>query len=258
MTYGISETSIIPVRRESDRKSEMITQILFGDLFQILEEGNEWSYIKLQHDNYEGWIKTNYISKLNSSEFDKINDSNKYIIKSFFEDVQLTDTQEIIKLPFACTLPNFNTSDKSFQIKDKEYKLIINKPVVNNYDISTLTKSLLNTPYLWGGKNPFGIDCSGFTQIIYKTLGYFIPRDANQQVSSGKTINFIADCQIGDLAFFDNEEGNITHVGIILNDNNIIHAFLKVRIDKIDQQGIFNKELNKYTHKLRIIKRIIN
>ena len=115
----------------------------------------------------------------------------------------------------------------------------------------------LNAPYLWGGRTPFGIDCSGFTQIVYRLQGINIPRDAHQQAEVGNTLSFIEESQEGDLAFFDDSEGEITHVGIIMNNNNIIHASGKVRIDKLDQQGIFNIEKKIHTHKLRIIKSIV-
>jgi cell wall-associated NlpC family hydrolase len=115
----------------------------------------------------------------------------------------------------------------------------------------------LNAPYLWGGKTPFGIDCSGFTQMVYKLNGYNIYRDASQQATQGEALSFIEESEPGDLAFFDNNEGSITHVGIIMKDNYIIHAHGCVRIDRLDHTGIFNNEMNTHTHKLRVIKRII-
>ena len=115
----------------------------------------------------------------------------------------------------------------------------------------------LNAPYLWGGKTPFGVDCSGFTQMVYKLNGYKLMRDASQQSKQGEALSFIEESEPGDLAFFDNEEGNIIHVGIIMDDNYIIHASGKVRIDRLDHLGIYNAEINKHTHKLRVIKKII-
>ena len=115
----------------------------------------------------------------------------------------------------------------------------------------------INAPYLWGGRSPFGIDCSGFTQLVYKIAGKKLPRDAYQQAEIGQTLSFVEEAQSGDLAFFDNEEGSIVHVGILLQDNEIIHASGKVRIDKIDHQGIFNVDTKRYSHKLRLIKKIL-
>ena len=115
---------------------------------------------------------------------------------------------------------------------------------------------ILNAPYVWGGRSPLGIDCSGLTQIVYRLQGIDLPRDAYQQAKVGTTLSFIEESEVGDLAFFDDKEGKVIHVGIILEDNHIIHASGKVRIDRIDQQGIFNSEIGKHTHKLRLIKSI--
>jgi cell wall-associated NlpC family hydrolase len=115
----------------------------------------------------------------------------------------------------------------------------------------------LNSPYLWGGKTPFGIDCSGFTQMVYKLNGYKLLRDASQQSTQGEVLSFIEESEPGDLAFFDNEEGKIIHVGIMLENNYIIHASGKVRIDRLDHLGIYNAEINRHTHRLRVIKKII-
>ena len=115
----------------------------------------------------------------------------------------------------------------------------------------------MNTPYLWGGKSPFGIDCSGFTQLVYKLCGYSLLRDAKDQATQGQVLSFIEESEPGDLAFFDNEDGAITHVGIIMNDYNIIHAHGKVRIDKLDHSGIYNVDSKIHTHKLRVIKKIL-
>ena len=117
--------------------------------------------------------------------------------------------------------------------------------------------SYLNAPYLWGGKTPFGIDCSGFTQMVYKINGYSLLRDASQQATQGEALSFIEESEPGDLAFFDNADGDIVHVGIIMKDNHIIHAHGKVRIDRLDHTGIYNAERNIHTHKLRVIKKII-
>ena len=128
------------------------------------------------------------------------------------------------------------------------------KPKSNIVDTAHMYRS---APYLWGGKTPFGIDCSGFTQMVYKLNGYKLLRDASQQATQGEVLSFIEESEPGDLAFFDNEEGKIIHVGIMLENNYIIHASGKVRIDRLDHLGIYNAELNRHTHRLRVIKKII-
>jgi cell wall-associated NlpC family hydrolase len=124
-------------------------------------------------------------------------------------------------------------------------------------DIKETAYLFLNAPYLWGGRSPFGIDCSGFTQLVYKLNGYKLPRDARQQVELGSPLSFVEEAEAGDLAFFDNEEGNIVHVGIILENQQIIHASGSVRIDKFDHYGIFHSDNKKYSHMLRVIKKLI-
>ena len=253
--YGITELSIIPIRRETSERSEMVSQLLFGETFSILNQEKDWIYIKTYNDNYEGWINPVGITYLSLDEFEKINKSNYYTVNTLTNTIILEKTGEEIIIPFASSLPNFNESNISFFIKENSY--ILKNENLKNIKVEDLALQFLNSPYLWGGKNPFGIDCSGFSQIIYKALGKNIPRDASQQVNVGNTINFLSDTKAGDLAFFDNEEGIITHVGIILDKNEIIHSSAKVRIDKLDQQGIYNQDFKKYTHKLRVIKRIL-
>ena len=253
--YGISELSIISVRKEPSDQSEMTSQILFGETFQILEDTHKWSYVKITFDNYEGWIDSNSITELSEDSFNHIN-SNPGTVTQNLSIVILNDKNEQLILPMGSTLPNYNKLNKTLLINKNQYRLL-EKYNNDKPDIDNLSKQFLNSPYLWGGKNPFGIDCSGFVQVVFKVIGKKLPRDANQQVNLGSTVNFISDVKPGDLAFIDDDEGNIIHVGIILNNNEIIHAFGKVRIDKLDQQGIYNLELKKYTHKLRVIKRIL-
>ncbi len=252
--YGISEISIIPIRKEANDRSEMISQLLFGETFQIIEESEKWSFIKSTFDNYEGWIDKKNISYLSEENFLQLNSNPEFTTQNLSNTI-LNSQNEQTLLPAGSTLPNFNTVNKNFTINENNYVLSEDN---NNksLDTETLAKQYLNCPYLWGGKNPYGIDCSGFVQVVYKIKGINIPRDSADQVKEGIIINFISDTKPGDLAFFDNEEGIITHVGIIISENEIIHASGKVRIDKLDQQGIYNLELNKYTHKLRVIKRI--
>ena len=134
--------------------------------------------------------------------------------------------------------------------------VFINKTLAKEFLLKTAFM-YLNAPYLWGGKTPFGIDCSGFTQMVYKLCGHKLFREAKQQATQGEVLSFIEESEPGDLAFFDNNEGVITHVGIIMKDNYIIHAHGKVRIDRIDHSGIYNVDSKRHTHKLRVIKKII-
>ncbi|MDA3780828.1 MAG: C40 family peptidase [Bacteroidales bacterium] len=257
--FGIGKTSLIPVRKTSSERDEMITQILFGEVFEILTIKNTWSYIKILHDNYEGWIDNSMYTKISKNAADDIINSDSVVTDKLFTIAKNINSQNNIILPVGSTLPSINRTNNSFRLLNQEYKVNIKPNSFNNTDyILNTALQFINAPYLWGGKSPFGIDCSGLSQIIYKILNFKIPRDARDQVKLGKEISFFEKVKTGDLAFFDNEEGEITHVGLILSDKKIIHSSGYVRIDKIDHQGIFNTDTNKYTHKLRVIKRLLS
>ena len=254
MQFGISILSVIPIRELPSDKSEMTTQLIFGEHYNILEQRKKWSRIKIAHDKYTGWISNNQIHIIYQEEYDKLDKEIVTLTTDILDIIEGESNQPIV---IGSVLPTYK-SDHAL-IKNKMYKFLGKKTqgfsekkhLVNNALI------FLNTPYLWGGRTPFGIDCSGFTQIVYRLQGINIPRDAYQQAEVGNTLSFIEESEEGDLAFFDDSEGKITHVGIIMNNNNIIHASGKVRIDKLDQQGIFNIEKKIHTHKLRIIKSIV-
>jgi len=254
MNYGISGLSLIPVRKEPSEKSEMVTQVLFGEHFEILEEMVGWSHVKLTWDGYEGWVDSKMITPLNARVY-AILEKKPFAITGDIINLIPVNEEQNLMLVAGSTLPVWRPYLRQFSIDRDKFKA--GGEVF--YGIRKNPRNLVikQPPYLWGGRSPFGIDCSGLTQIIYKMIGIHLPRDASQQVKLGTALSFVDEAEPGDLAFFDDEEGNIVHVGIIWKRNKIIHASGKVRIDNVDQFGIFNVDLKRYTHKMRVMKKII-
>jgi len=257
MTGSISIFSFIPVRKEPSEKSELVTQILFGETFVVTEKTEKWAQIRMDFDGYTGWIDAKLVYSVAPTEYELWKGANAWMVPT----PKLTIVQDGSSAPI--TIPAgsrivFNGHERnSFSIGKNDYFISGQVPSNKELGIREVATSLLHTPYLWGGRSYFGIDCSGLSQIVYKINGAWLPRDANQQIELGQNVSFVEEAKTGDLAFFDNEEGAIVHVGICLGKGQIIHAYGEVRIDHLDHQGIFNREQNKYSHKLRVIKRIL-
>lgn len=261
--YGISDLSSIPVRTEPAEKSEMCTQILLGEHFEVLEELPKWCRIRLWHDGYEGWIDKKMVTPLKKSEYTYLSTKPQTITSEIFNVVQQIDHYRNFLIVAGSTLPHFKLKTSTFSIAGTLFRIERNISVktveadMRSKVVNTALK-YFNAPYSWGGRTPLGIDCSGLSQIVYKIAGIQIPRDASQQATIGEHFSFLEEALPGDLAFFDNEQGEIIHVGIIWEKNKIIHASGKVRIDNIDHAGIYNIETHRYTHQLRLMKRIIS
>lgn len=258
MKYGICHLSVIPCRLEPSDTSEMVTQLLFGETVKIYEEKKKnWRRVKTAYDDYDCWLDEKQITYISEEDFNQTKNNN--ISSELVHIIENKNSGLITPITLGSSLPNFK--NKLIEFGNNQYSFGGNSiNTLKSIKKSKLIENAmmyLNSPYLWGGRSPFGIDCSGFTQVVYKLNGFQLPRDASQQAEIGQTLSFIEESESGDLAFFDNEEGKIIHVGIMLENNSIIHASGKVRIDKIDHQGIFNVETNTYSHRLRLIKKIL-
>ena len=235
MNKGICTVSVAAIRAEQSHQSEMTSQLLYGETVEILQNKGKFLKVKMHFDGYEGWIDSQQIAEISDDYF------NERKTELVANTVQMYNTSQG---PILLSIGSEVNSEKT-------------DPVFLNLEtISDTAKQFLNVPYLWSGRSFFGIDCSGFVQLIYKAHGISLPREAQQQSEVGEVLSFVEESKPGDLAFFEDEEGRICHVGMMLTDHEIIHASGKVRIDSLDSTGIFNKELNKHTHKLRFLRSI--
>ena len=259
MQYGICLLSVVPCRKEPSGTSEMVTQLLYGDFYRVLESKEDWLKIETDYDKYTCWISVKQFFKISESTFKYLQKLTPALNPNPVAWIENAVGNQKFYITLGAALPFLNKQNISFETYIFHYageaKQVKEKG--NAEDILSTARLLLNSPYLWGGKSPFGIDCSGFTQIVYKLNGYKLPRDAYQQVELGEPLSFVEEAEAGDLAFFDNEEGKIVHVGILLNNREVIHASGFVRIDKFDHYGIFNQDTGKYSHTLRVIKRLL-
>jgi len=253
MQAAICSVSVSPLRAEPSHKAEMVSELLFGESCAIVDSStNHWIKVKCKYDGYEGWCQDNHLTETDQAVYDE----EKGLTRKWVTEIAYNGHPMYV--PMGSSLMQMKRGIGSL----KENLVCYNgkiwnprKAKKNKKSVRRLAFSFLNTPYLWGGKTVFGTDCSGYTQTVFRFLNVPLLRDAWQQATQGSLIDSLENASFGDLAFFDNTDGKITHVGILLNDHKIIHASGKVREDKIDNEGIINLETHQHTHRLKVIKR---
>lgn len=237
--FGVCDLSVLPVRKSPISKSEMVTQLLYGEIFTIINFQEKWSEICITHDNYTGWVNNTQIRFIEKSTYNSLK-KNKLIYCLDVNGCVTNKNGVKFSIPIGSVVSSCILLNTIYQGK---------KGILTKSKIIKMAKLFLESPYLWGGRITNGIDCSGFSQLIYRICGLEIDRDARQQALQGKKIDS-SKINPGNLAFFGNSIKEITHVGIILNKNEIIHAFGKIRIDIINNRGIMNLDSRKLTHKI--------
>ena len=260
MNIGIANSAYLPMRRDASSSSEMTSQILFGETFDILETGKGlWLRIRNHYDGYEGWINTSASCILDEDSLLELKKCNPNVLGRRFVSLRKASGNEYLLISAGSVLHR-KIDDASIVFCGEWYRFDNENDGLSgefHKDLHYLTGQFQNTPYLWGGKSAFGTDCSGLVQTLFRILGIMTKRDTAEQQTEGRTVETLSESLTGDLAFFAEDEGNISHVGILLDPARVIHASGHVRIDTIDNQGIFNQSLKSYSHKLRLIKRII-
>jgi hypothetical protein len=257
MIYGISTLSIIPLRKEPREQSEMVSQLLFGESYKVLKRDNQWLKILTQFDSYTGWINQKLHSGISESSYEHFLRKRQPVLASIIMSIESPGSQPLLVLA-GSNLPNYNRENASLEIEGKIYhtRWVHGNTIISEIDhLQQIAEQFLNTPYLWGGRSIFGCDCSGFVQLVYKISGISLERDAIKQAEQGTVVESLSKAKLGDLAFFINDEGQIIHVGLILSTREIIHCSGHVRKDRLDEKGIYNSEIQDYTHRLyRIIR----
>jgi cell wall-associated NlpC family hydrolase len=251
MRYAVCIVACCPIRKEASHKTEMTTQLLFGETAEVIDFSNGFIKVRCLYDDYEGWVQDSQMTETGPS----------FILeypKTYSEQHQQTAMINGTPLCLSLGTPLYNNcyfGKYKIEFLTNDFTAFHTR-VFTEKAVKEIVMKYLNTSYLWGGRSSFGIDCSGFTQQVFKMFQKRLLRDAYQQATQGDAVGFLQEAKCGDLAFFDNADGFITHVGILLNSEEIIHASGRVRIDKIDTQGIVNTDSGERTHRLRIIKRI--
>ena len=225
---------ISPIRKENTEQSEMISQLLYGETCEILDNSGNFSRIRMDFDGTEGWTNANNLKTITDN-------AEKFIVQEPFGVYDLEEGRSLLSIGSELDFQT-ETSSENGNVRES---------------IAETAQKFLNVPYLWGGRSFFGVDAEGFVQLVFKVHGIALPRFAEKMSENGEVIDFLGESEAGDLAFFENEEGKINHVGIMMNSYEVMHAFGKVRLDSLDSSGIYSNDLKKHTHKLRFVKRIL-
>ncbi len=254
---GIVLIPLVPVRTAPAETAEMCTQLLFGERVELLEVQERWIRIRNMTDQYEGWADRKMIHPLNEQEAGTLDQAQWKHVQIPACSCALNGTP--VLLPGGSLIPFMNT----VPCMPAGQTLLIDDTWVDEQPADTgrivhLAQQYRQAPYLWGGKSVMGIDCSGFVQVVFAMCGIVLPRDASLQAGHGESIEGLDQAQAGDLAFFENAQGRIVHVGILLGPDRIIHASGQVKTERIDRQGIISAQTGMYTHRLSHIQRFMN
>ncbi len=256
--YAIAQFTAVALRAKARDNSELLSQVLFGEPLRILQAGRQWTLVQCAEDGFEGYVKSNQILEVDELTFLQQKNNPAFALDLFSP---ILGEQFGIPVTLGSRLPAFD--GLHLHLNGKRYAYSGQAAMSQDIQASPelmikLARKLLFVPYLCGGRTPTGMDAAAFIQLIARIVNITLPRTAATQVQYGRTVDFVIQCQSADLAFFEDTKGNVDHVGLLLPDSRILHVYDRVRIDAVDHFGIYNYELQKYTHRLRIVKRLLD
>lgn len=258
--YRLTVLPVVPMREDTSDKSQMVSQLLFGEMVEIVEIREKWLLVRSREDGYLGWVDRRMMYNEGIADYDALFRASRYRVVTPLATICSLDTGDVYNLPMGSLLPGFQITTREFKIGSHWYLLTGGDVAIPMYEsprnVLKTAHLLKNTPYLWGGRTALGIDCSAFAQLVYRLQGISLPRDAAEQVKSGNVLTGSETPAPGDLAFFYNSTGGIGHVGIVNTPSTIIHASSSVRVDRLDKTGIYREDIKEYTHQLSCIVRL--
>ncbi len=255
MHYALCHLSVVSLRKSPSNRSEQVSQLLFGEVEVMEKKGRQWAKVRCTWDHVIGWVAMNQLLPITDKEYHAFAENFSYCL-DLFQPVYFDDT--MVPVTLGARLPGFDGLRFELNGKICRYTgLAVEKEKLGPAHLLKIAHKLMCAPHQWGGRTPLGIDSSGFVQLVFQMAGIALPRYSHQQVFMGQVIDFVEQAQPGDLAFFENSKGAIAHVGMVLTDGKLVHCWEKVRIDPFDHFGVYNNDTQRYTHKLRVLKRLV-
>lgn len=253
--YAMGRYAAAAIRAKAKDTAELRSQLLFGEPVDVLETDQNFARVRCCDDAFEGFVRADQLLTIDERTFRLQRDKPAYCLDLFNT---VMGERAGMPITFGARLPEFD--GMRLRVGNRHFgfsgQAALAEDLTTNAEILIrFARRWLYVPALRGGRTPMGVDASALVQLLCRLIHVKLPRTAGPMSGHGRVVDFVVQAQAGDLAFFDSRRGEINHVGILLPDSRILHVGDRVRIDAVDHYGIFSRELGRYTHRLRIVKR---